>query len=185
MTDFAEQYLTNIRLQFRSYRAMAEKAMAQVDDEAFFVVPYHDGNSVAILVKHMAGNMRSRWLDFFTADGEKPDRNRDTEFEIEAESRSDLMAAWARSWDILFGILDPLSPADLGRTITIRSEPHNVIEAVNRQLTHYAYHIGQIVLLARHHAGDDWQTLSVARGATKQFNEMMRRKHGGESASAT
>jgi hypothetical protein len=129
-------------------------------------------NSIAIIVKHMAGNMRSRWKDFLTTDGEKPDRNRDTEFEAPPKTRAELIAMWEGGWKYLFDALAPLSESDLARTVTIRSEPHSVMQAINRQVAHYAHHVGQIVLLAKHFAtkaGKKWETLSVPRGQSKQF----------------
>jgi len=122
-------------------------------------------------VKHMAGNMRSRWTDFLTTDGEKPDRNRDTEFEDPPTTRSELMEMWERGWKYVFGALEPLSDANLTRTVTIRTEPHSVMQAINRQIAHYCYHVGQIVYLARHFAGDKWQTLSVPKKKSSEFNK--------------
>jgi hypothetical protein len=146
--------------------------MAQCPDEALFVMLDAESNSIAIIVKHMAGNMRSRWRDFLTTDGEKPDRNRDTEFEAPPKTRAELMGMWEGGWKYLFDALEPLSESDLARTVTIRSEPHSVMQAVNRQVAHYAHHVGQIVLLAKHFAtkaGKKWETLSVPRGQSKQF----------------
>jgi len=161
--------------EFRKYKAMAERAMDQVDDETFFRTLDDEANSIAVLVKHMAGNMRSRWRDFLTSDGEKPDRHRDTEFIIEAgETREVLMVRWEAGWQLLFSALEPLSGDDLLRTVLIREEPHTVVEAINRQLTHYSYHVGQIVMLAKHFQGENWQTLSIARGQSEQFNAQMR-----------
>ena len=146
--------------------------MAQCPDEGLFVALDAESNSIAIIVKHMAGNMRSRWKDFLTTDGEKPDRNRDTEFEAPPKTRAELMAMWEGGWKYLFDALEPLSESDLTRTVTIRSEPHSVMQAINRQVAHYAHHVGQIVLLAKHFAtkaGKKWETLSVPRGQSKQF----------------
>ena len=146
--------------------------MAQCPDEGLFVMLDAESNSIAIIVKHMAGNMRSRWKDFLTTDGEKPDRNRDTEFEAPPKTRAELMGMWEGGWKYLFDALEPLSESDLARTVTIRSEPHSVMQAVNRQVAHYAHHVGQIVLLAKHFAtkaGKKWETLSVPRGQSKQF----------------
>jgi hypothetical protein len=127
-------------------------------------------NSIAIIVKHMAGNMRSRWQDFLDSDGEKPDRNRDSEFLDPPESREDLMELWARGWNDVFSALQPLSDADLGRTITIRGEAHSVMQGINRQVAHYAYHCGQIVFLAKHFQSRQWISLSVPRGKSEDFN---------------
>ena len=157
---------------FRHYKKLGERAMAQCPDEGLFVMLDAESNSIAIIVKHMAGNMRSRWKDFLTTDGEKPDRNRDTEFEAPPKTRAELMAMWEGGWKYLFDALEPLSESDLARTVTIRSEPHSVMQAINRQVAHYAHHVGQIVLLAKHFAtkaGKKWETLSVPRGQSKQF----------------
>ena len=169
-------YLEDAINEFRKYKVMAERAMAQIDDETFFALIDPEANSIAILVKHMAGNMRSRWRDFLTTDGEKADRHRDQEFVIEAgDTRAALMQRWEESWRLIFDALTPLRAADLARIITIRDEPHSVLVATNRQLTHYAYHVGQIVLLAKHARVAEWETLSVARGQSEQFNARMRR----------
>ena len=146
--------------------------MAQCSDENLFVVIDAESNSIAIIVKHMAGNMRSRWMDFLTTDGEKPDRNRDMEFEDAPKTRASVMELWERGWNYVFDALEPLTEADLGRTVTIRTEPHSVMQAINRQVAHYAHHIGQIVFLAKHltaQATGKWDSLSVPRGQSKAF----------------
>ena len=145
--------------------------MAQCSDEALFTILDTESNSIAIIVKHMAGNMRSRWTDFLTTDGEKPDRNRDTEFDEPPRTRTELMELWERGWKLLLSALEPLSDADLTRTITIRTEPHSVTQAINRQIAHYSYHVGQIVYLARHFAGDKWQTLTIPKKKSAEFNK--------------
>jgi hypothetical protein len=166
-----ETYLDLAVRELRRLQGLAEKAMAQVDDDDFFATLGDDENSIAIVVKHLAGNLRSRFRDFLTTDGEKPDRNRDGEFVITPEdTRQALLAAWQEGWHILFAALEPLAAADLGRTVTIRGEPLTVLQAVTRQLTHYAYHVGQVVLLARHHAGGRWESLSIPRGRSTEFN---------------
>jgi len=147
--------------------------MAQCPDEALFVTLDVESNSIAIVVKHMAGNMRSRWTDFLISDGEKPDRNRDTEFEAPPTTRTELMEMWERGWKHLFGALEPLSDADLALTITIRTEPHSVMQAINRQIAHYSYHVGQIVYLARHLTGDKWQTLTIPKKKSAEFNRQV------------
>ncbi|HET7258671.1 MAG TPA: DUF1572 domain-containing protein [Candidatus Acidoferrum sp.] len=157
---------------FRYYKKLAERAMAQCPDEALFTVLDPESNSIAIIVKHMAGNMRSRWHDFLTTDGEKPDRNRDTEFEDPPKTRAELLALWERGWKYVFDALEPLTEADMARTVTIRTEPHAVMQAINRQIAHYAHHIGQILFLAKHlttKATGRWESLSVPRGQSKQF----------------
>lgn len=168
--------------EFETYRRMSEKAMAQIDDQAFFAAPGPETNSVAILVKHMAGNLRSRWTHFLTTDGEKPDRNRDSEFELdEGDTRAALMTRWENGWKQVFETLGSLSDADLSRTVTIRWEAHTVQQAIQRQLTHAAYHTGQIVLLCRHFARE-WRTLSIARGESDAFNARMQSQAGARSA---
>jgi hypothetical protein len=145
--------------------------MEQVKDEELFQVLDGEMNSIAIIVKHIAGNMRSRWTDFLTADGEKPDRHRDTEFVDPPATRPALMELWNQGWSCLFGALEPLSDADLGRTITIRGEAHSVMQAINRQVGHYSYHCGQIVLLAKHFAHDRWKPLTIPRGKSVEFTQ--------------
>lgn len=176
----ADLYLEDVKRQFHGQKKLAEKALAQVDDQHFFLTLDPESNSIALIVKHIAGNSRSRWTDFLKSDGEKADRRRDTEFENESgDSRQTLMERWEGGWRALFESVDPLGPADLDRIVTIRGEPHTVVKALNRQLTHYAYHIGQIVFLAKHFAGAGWQSLSVPRGKSEEFNTRMRAKNEG------
>ena len=164
-------YLEDVRRQFHGQNKLAEKAMAQVTDEQFFAAIDRESNSIALIVKHVAGNLRSRWTDFYGSDGEKPDRRRDSEFEIDpSDTRGGLMERWEEGWRSLFQIVDPMTPADLERTVAIRGEPHSVIRAVNRQLAHYAYHVGQIVFLAKHFAAGRWESLSIPRGQSETFN---------------
>jgi hypothetical protein len=144
--------------------------MAQLSDEQFFLSLDEEANSIAIVLKHMAGNMRSRWTDFLTSDGEKPDRDRDSEFVDPAATREAVLAQWENGWTIFFGAIEALTDADLGRTVHIRGEAHSVMQAINRQVAHYAYHVGQIVLLAKHFASDHWQSLSVPRNQSTEFN---------------
>jgi Protein of unknown function (DUF1572) len=158
---------------FHYYKKLAERAMAQCPDEALFVTLDAESNSIAIIVKHLAGNMRSRWLNFLTTDGEKPDRNRDTEFETPPATRAELMEMWERGWKYLFDALEPLTEADLTRTVTIRTEPHSVMQAINRQVAHYAHHVGQILFLAKHltfSKTGKWESLSVPRGKSADMN---------------
>lgn len=170
-------YLKDIIHQFRKLRELAGRAISQVTDKDFFALPDEYSNSIAIIMKHMAGNMRSRWRDFLTTDGEKPDRNRDSEFIIDkGDSRETLLRAWEKGWQCLFKTLEALGPDDLGKTVFIRTEPHTVVGAINRQLAHDAYHVGQIVCLARSLAGSKWQSLSIPRGMSEDFNAMMRAK---------
>ena len=170
--DPATHYLDEARRQMRGHKRMGEGAMAQLRDEDFFVTLDPESNSVAILVKHLAGNMRSRFTDFLTTDGEKPDRFRDREFELTpATTRADVMKWWAEGWTTVFAALDPLQPEDVMRTVTIRGEPHTVLQAINRQIAHYAQHIGQIVFLAKHLRSSEWKTLSIARGKSEEFKQ--------------
>ena len=164
-----DAYLTDAVREFRKYRKMADGALGQVPESKWFVRLDPETNSLAVLMKHMSGNMRSRWTDFLTSDGEKPDRNRDGEFEEETDTSASIRARWEEGWGRLFAAIEPLTPADLARTVTIRGEPHTVLQALQRQLTHYAYHVGQIVFLAKHLAGPDWRSLSIPRGRSKEF----------------
>ena len=176
-----DHFLADAIRQFRKLKDLTERAIAQVTGQDLFARLDEESNSIAIIMKHMAGNMRSRWTDFLTSDGEKPDRNREREFVIETgDTRDRILERWNGGWHRLFEALAPLTGADLGRTVLIRGEPHAVMEAVNRQLTHYAYHVGQIVFLAKHYAANTWQSLSIPRGKSEEFNAAMRRK--GETA---
>lgn len=167
---FTTSYIEDALAIFRQYKQLGERAMAQVTDEQLFASLDDESNSIAIIVKHMTGNMRSRWTDFLTSDGEKPTRNRDSEFVDPPAARAALMQQWEHGWACLFQAIEPLTDADLGRTVTIRGEAHSVMQAINRQLAHYPQHVGQIILLAKHYAGDRWQTLSVARNRSGEFN---------------
>lgn len=169
-------YLAEVRRVFARQQALAERALAQVNDEHFFDAPGPDENSIAIIVKHMGGNMRSRWRDFLATDGEKPDRDRDGEFELRGESRQAVMERWQQGWQVLFSAIEGLGPDDVLREVRIRGEAHTVLQAIERQVDHYAYHVGQVVQLARHFAGTRWETLSIARGASQQFNEPLRQR---------
>jgi hypothetical protein len=171
-----ENYLKDALASFRSYKKLAERAIEQVTDEEFFRAIDEESNSIAVIVKHIAGNQLSRWSDFLTSDGEKPTRRRDTEFEMMDETRAELMERWEAGWQTLFAALEPLKPVDFERSVTIRGEPHTIVEAVNRQLTHYAYHIGQIAFLAKHFRSRDWKTLSVPRGRSEEFNRFLEEK---------
>ncbi|KAA6456852.1 DUF1572 domain-containing protein [Acidobacteria bacterium AB60] len=162
-------YLADTRDLLRYYKKLADRAIAQIPDEALFRPLDAESNSIAIIVKHMTGNMRSRWTDFLTTDGEKPTRNRDSEFVDPAPTRAALLADWEDAWALVFAALEPLTDADLARTVTIRGEAHSVLQAINRQLAHYPYHIGQIVLLAKHFASDQWQSLTVPRNQSAEF----------------
>ena len=157
---------------FRYYKKLAERAIEQCPDDLLGATLDGESNSIAIVVKHMAGNMRSRWTSFLTTDGEKPDRNRDSEFEEPPKTRAELLALWEQGWKYLFDALEPLTDADLARTVTIRSEPHSAMQAINRQIAHYIYHIGQIAFLAKHFAAANgkWTALTVPRNKSADFN---------------
>ena len=173
MFDPATAYLDEARRSFRGYKRMAEGAMAQLTDDEFFRLIDPEANSVAIIVKHLAGNMRSRFTDFLTSDGEKPNRHRDTEFEMESgTTRAEVMSWWDSGWQTVFAAIDPLTGEDLGRTVTIRNEPHSVLQAIHRQSLHYGYHIGQIVFLAKHLKGSSWKSLSIPKGMSETFNKV-------------
>jgi uncharacterized damage-inducible protein DinB len=169
----ARHYLETILSTFQKQKALAEKAFAQLEPEGFHVTLDVEANSIAVIIKHMAGNMRSRWRDFLTTDGEKSDRNRDSEFISGTENLDELMQLWEAGWQEVFKALATVTPHDLLRTITIRAQPHTVLQAIERQVDHYAYHVGQIVFLAKHLKSESWQTLSVARGQSQAFNEKM------------
>ena len=170
MTDLSSSYLEEIKRQFRGHQRMGERALAQLEEKDFFVTLDPESNSVATLVKHLAGNARSRFTDFLTSDGEKPDRFRDREFEVsEKTTREEVMRWWEQAWFHVFSALDSLKPDDVLRTVTIRQEPHTVMQALNRSLAHYAQHIGQIVVLAKHLRSGQWQTLSIPRGKSEEY----------------
>src|SRR5688572_24688319 len=174
MTDsLAEHYLKDAVRVFRGQKKLADGAAAQVSDEEFFRTIDPESNSIALIMKHMAGNMRSRWTDFLTSDGEKPDRRRDSEFVVEGEGRAAILESWEAGWRTLFDTLAALEGVDLMRTVPIRGEPHTVVAAVNRQLSHYGQHTGQIVFLAKHLKSSAWKTLSIARGQSETFNRKM------------
>ncbi|MBV8891244.1 MAG: DUF1572 family protein [Acidobacteria bacterium] len=177
----AAQYLDETQRQLRGHKPLAEGAFAQLRDDEFFVALDPEANSIATLVKHLAGNMRSRFTDFLTSDGEKPDRHRDQEFELSVHpTRKEVMRWWEEGWQIVFSAISSLKGEDLERTVTIRGEPHTVLQAVNRQIAHYAYHIGQIVFLAKHLRSGEWQSLSIPRGKSEEVNEraMAKRRAG-------
>lgn len=168
--EFTTSYLRDSLALLQTYKKLGEKAMAQVSDEHLTTTLDAEMNSIATTVKHMAGNMRSRWSDFLTTDGEKPDRNRDSEFVDPPATRDALLALWEQGWAYVFSALEPLTDEDMTRTVLIRGERHSVMQAINRQIGHYAYHVGQIVLLAKHFNAANWQSLSVPRGKSNEFN---------------
>jgi hypothetical protein len=170
MNDLSTQYLDEARRQFRGHKRMGEAAMAQLRDEDFFVTIDPESNSIAILVKHLAGNMRSRFTDFLTSDGEKPDRFRDREFEVtEGTTRAEVMKWWEEGWSCVFAAIESLKPEDVTRTVAIRGEAHTVLQALNRQIAHYAQHTGQMVFLAKHLRSSQWKTLSIPRGKSEDY----------------
>lgn len=182
--SLARHYLEDSIKSFRAYKKLAEKALDQVSEDEFFIALDEEANSIALLMKHMAGNMLSRWTDFLTTDGEKPDRNRDIEFVIEPNmGKDELVAYWEKGWQSVFDALEPLGAEDLSRKITIRGKEHTVVQAINRQLMHYAYHIGQLVFLAKHFRSAEWKSLSVPRNKSQDFNEYLR-KQGSASDTA-
>ena len=168
--EFTTSYLKDATHLFRYYKRLGDRAMEQVADDALFATLDAESNSIAIIVKHLAGNMRSRWTDFLTTDGEKPGRNRDAEFEAPPKTRAELMTLWESNWKLLFDALAQLTEADLARTVTIRGEAHSVLQAISRNVTHAAYHAGQIVYLAKHFAGPKWNSLTVPHGKSLEFN---------------
>jgi hypothetical protein len=174
MNDLATHYLDEALRQFRGHKRMGETAMAQLRDEDFLVTLDPESNSVAVLVKHIAGNMRSRFTDFLASDGEKPDRFRDREFEITAATtRADIMKSWEDGWAIVFATVNSLTSDDVMKTVTIRGEAHTVLQALNRAIAHYAQHIGQIVLLAKHLRSSEWKTLSIPRGKSEDYKSVV------------
>lgn len=175
--DLTIAYRDDALKSFRNYKKLAGRAMEQVSDEEFFKAIDDESNSIATIVKHIAGNLRSRWTDFLTSDGEKPDRDRDTEFEVIEETRESLMQFWEDGWQALFGAIEPLTPEDFSRTITIRGEPHTVLEAINRQMMHYAMHIGQIIFLAKHLRSTEWKTLSIPKNRSQDYNRYRNEHH--------
>lgn len=180
MTDesLARHYQTDALQTFREYKELAEKAFEQIDGEEFFLTLDVEANSIAVIIKHLAGNMISRWTDFLTSDGEKPDRQRDMEFVITAgTTRDELLAYWERGWACVFNAIEPLRPEDFDRKVLIRGEEHSIIEAINRQLTHYAYHTGQIVFLAKHIRSAEWKSLSIPRNRSAEFNTYLEEKN--------
>ena len=172
-TTVAVAYLDEVRRNFRGYKRLAEATFAQLQEDEFFYTPDHESNSVAVIMKHISGNLRSRWTDFLTTDGEKPDRNRDQEFEMDkSANRDQLMQQWEAGWSTLFGTLVALQAADLTRTVYIRGEGHSVVQAINRALAHYAYHVGQIVYLGKHIRQGAWKSLSVPKGKSVEYNTL-------------
>jgi len=158
-----KEFLLSVNKVFLQYKLLAEKAMDQVEPSQLFIQPNENSNSMAVMVKHMAGNMISRWTDFFTTDGEKPNRNRDSEFENDAPGKELLFKRWEQGWNVFLDTLSSIKPEDLQRTVYIRGEAHTAMEAINRQLAHYSYHVGQIVYLAKLLKEQEWKSLSIPK----------------------
>jgi len=170
---------------FRDYKKLAERAFAQIEETDFFRTIDEESNSIAVNMKHMAGNMISRWTDFLTTDGEKPERNRDLEFVMLPETtKTEMIAYWEKGWQRTFDAIEPLQPEDLMRTVTIRGQDHTVVQAINRQIAHYAYHVGQIVYLAKHFKSNEWQSLSVPKNKSSEFNKFLAEKMKSSAASS-
>lgn len=172
--ELAKHYLETTIIEFRARKKLAERALEQLTEEEFFITLDPESNSVAVIIKHIAGNMRSRWMDFLTSDGEKPDRFRDQEFILDAgTTRQEVMEWWEQGWQYLFNALEPLQPEDVMRNVVIRQDPHTIVQAISRQTAHYSEHIGQIVFLAKHLKGINWKTASIPRGKSEEFNQKM------------
>jgi Protein of unknown function (DUF1572) len=184
--DIGAAYLDDVVKNFRTYKKLAEEALAQMADADIFRLIDPDANSVAVLIKHMAGNMRSRWTDFLTTDGEKPDRHRDCEFEINpGTTRKDVMKWWDEGWQCVFSAITPLEPADLGRKVFIAGKEHTALQAITRQLLHYAGHVNQIVLLAKHFCGSGWKSLSIPKGKSETYARQFEQKHAARSEASS
>ena len=174
--SIGQHYLEDALYTFRYHKKLAEGAFAQISDDDFFRTLDDESNSIAVNMKHMAGNMLSRWTDFLTTDGEKPGRDRDMEFVMLPETtKEDMLAYWEKGWKCTFDAVEPLTPGDLMRTVTIRGQDHTVVQAINRQIAHYAYHVGQIVYLAKHFKSSDWQSLSVPKNKSAEFNAKLQK----------
>ncbi len=174
MPGITEEYNADALSSLRAYKKLADKAIEQTKDEEFFVTLDDESNSIAVVMKHMAGNMISRWTDFLNSDGEKPDRNRDMEFVIEAQTtKEDVIAYWERGWKCVFDAIEPLTSDDFQHRVMIRGQEHTIVQAINRQLMHYSYHIGQIVFLAKHFRASNWQSLSIPRNRSTEFNQFL------------
>ncbi len=175
------EYLDSVKKQFEYYRSMGEKTFGQLEETDLFWHFNEESNSIAIIVNHLWGNMKSRWTDFLTSDGEKDWRNRDREFESVITSKEELLAKWNEGWECLFQALNTINKENFYTEILIRNQSHSVLDAINRQLAHYAYHIGQIVYIGKLIKGHEWKTLTVPKGKSSEFNtvKLARGKHGG------
>ncbi|UVI33598.1 DUF1572 domain-containing protein [Paenibacillus spongiae] len=175
--NLAEHVLTLSLQDFRGQKKLGDKALKQLPEEGYYYVPEPESNSIAIIVNHLYGNMLSRWTDFLTSDGEKPTRNRDGEFSHDNATSKELLRRWEEGWGALFTALEGLTPVDLLRTVSIRGEAHTVIQAIHRQISHYGYHVGQLVYVAKAFRSAEWQTLSIPKGGSASFNNKMLDKH--------
>ena len=174
MSVISEEYHSDALSSLRAYKKLADKAIEQTKEDEFFVTLDEESNSIAVVMKHMAGNMLSRWTDFLNSDGEKPDRNRDMEFVIDPQtSKDDVIAYWERGWKCVFDAIEPLSADDFQKRVMIRGQEHTIVQAINRQLMHYSYHIGQIVFIAKHFRSSDWKSLSIPRNRSAEFNQFL------------
>lgn len=172
----SQNYLDSAKAEFRKLKTLGDKAFAQLEPAGFHYKPDVESNSIALIIQHISGNMISRWTDFLTTDGEKPTRNRDKEFEENVQDKEALLRSWEAGWTVFTDTLDSLSADDMMKEVNIRGEKHTVIQAINRQLTHYGYHMGQIVYLAKHIRSSDWKTLSIAKNRSEEFNQKMKEK---------
>ena len=171
--QIAENYLQDVLQAFEGQKKLAEKSFEQISDEEFFATIDDEANSIAAIAKHLGGNLRSRWTDFLTTDGEKPDRNRDSEFLTKSDTRESLVEHWKNGWQALFSTLEALAPEDLGKNVKIRGEDYTVVRALNRSLAHTAQHVGQIILLAKHFRAGEWKTLSIPKNKSAEFNSYL------------
>ena len=165
-----DSYLKDSVSLFQYYKRLGENALAQCPDNGLFATLDEENNSIAVVVKHMAGNMLSRWTDFLSSDGEKPSRNRDAEFEEPPKTRAEVLDLWDAGWKCMFTALEGLNDASMTQTVKIRGEEHSVMQAINRQVAHYSYHVGQIVMLAKHFAGANWKSLTIPKKKSAEFN---------------
>lgn len=168
------EYLSVALNNFRTYKSIADKALEQISEEQFHYLIDEESNSIAIIMQHMIGNARSRFIDFFTSDGEKPNRHRDQEFVEQKLTKDELLIQWNDAWQIVFDLLESMNDNDLGKIVSIRNEKQSALKAINRQVAHYAYHVGQIVFIAKHLKGKDWETMSIAKGKSEEYNKGMK-----------
>ena len=177
----ADGFLESVTFEFRRYKTLGDRALAQVPDDDYRLALGIESNAIATLLKHVSGNLRSRWTDILTTDGEKADRDRDSEFVLTDDDTPErLRARWHAAWEIVFGELGRLTSPDLGRTVFIRGEPHSLVAAIHRSLAHTAYHVGQIIVIARHVVDEDWHSLSIPKGQSAAYTRRVRAEHAGD-----